>query len=322
MKLPQAMMASPGPRNKKEVITLYLKGVLMGIADLIPGVSGGTIAFITGIYQQLIDAISSVNQEVLKDLLRGKIFHAIGRIHWKFLGVLLGGVFTSVIVFARLMHYLMEHHQVMTWGLFFGLILSSIFVLSKSIENIKLKSNIISIIGGALFAYVIVGLVPVETPETKFFIFICGVIAIMAMILPGISGSFLLLILGKYQYITGAIKAPFADESMMIIAVFGSGATIGIIGFSKLLKYVLAHYHQATMSFLTGVLIGSLRKIWPWKNTLETVVIRGKTKVLREENFLPEAMTSEVKYCLVLMLVGAVLVLALHFFSERKKRVN
>ena len=296
-------MSSYGPRERKDIVFLYLKGVVMGMADLIPGVSGGTIAFITGIYDDLLTAISKVNGQFIKKLLSKNYKIALEESSAKFLIILLSGVATSIIAFARLMHYLMEHHAVPTWALFFGLILASITVLAKNVKKIFGK-NLFWIILGGVFAYIVVSLVPVETPENYGFIFFCGFIAIMAMILPGLSGSFLLLILGKYQFITGAIKSPFSDNNLIIMAVFAAGAVLGLLLFSRILKYFLTNFHEATMAFLIGVLIGSLKKVWPWKQVLETRIVRGKVKVLTEANFIPEVFDQTVAIAAGLTVVG------------------
>jgi len=314
-------MNSYGPRERKEIVILYLKGLLMGMADLIPGVSGGTIAFITGIYDDLLTAISKINGDFLKKLFSKKYLEAIEESSARFLVVLLAGVGTSIILFARLMHYLMENHAVPTWSLFFGLILASIVALSRNVKKV-VGFNLIWIALGGGFAYAVVSLVPVETPENYAFIFFCGFIAIMAMILPGLSGSFLLLILGKYQFITGAIKSPFAGNNLIIMAVFSIGAIIGLLLFSRILKYFLTNFHEATMAFLIGVLIGSLKKVWPWKKVLETRVIRGKVKVLTEANFLPDSIDQTVIMAIFLAVFGFAFVYLLEKFAGRKNEQN
>ncbi len=288
----------------------------MGMADLIPGVSGGTIAFITGIYDELLSAISQVNGEFLRKLFSRKYGEAIEESSAKFLIVLISGVGTSIILFARMMHYLMENHAVPTWSLFFGLILASIAALSKNVTRVW-GINLVWIVLGAIFAYIVVSLVPVETPDNYLFIFFCGFIAIMAMILPGLSGSFLLLILGKYQFITGAIKSPFIGENIIVMAIFSLGAVLGLLFFSRILKYFLNNYYQATMAFLIGVLFGSLKKVWPWKKVLETKIVRGKVKVLSEANYVPETFDQNVTLAIALALMGFVFVYTLEKIASK-----
>ena len=313
----KSLINSYGPHEKKDIVILYLKGLVMGIADLIPGVSGGTIAFITGIYDDLLNAISKVNGQFFKNLFSPNYKIALEESSARFLIILLSGIGTSIILFARLMHYLMEFHAVATWSLFFGLIIASIYSLRKNVKKL-IGINLIWILLGGIFAYTIVSLVPVSTPDDYYFIFFCGFIAIMAMILPGLSGSFLLLILGKYQFITGAIKSPFEGNNITIMIIFAIGAVLGLLMFSRVLKYFLNNFHEATMSFLIGVLIGSLKKVWPWKKVLESVTIRGKTKVLREANFIPEVFDSSVMIAIFLAILGFFIVFYLDKFAGDK----
>ncbi len=313
--LKEAYNEGPGPDNSRETTTLFLKGVAMGTADIIPGVSGGTIAFITGIYYQLINAISSFNGAFVKKLLKLQILEAISVTHLKFLIPLFAGIILAVLSTARLMHYLLKHYTIPTWALFFGLICASIFVVSKSISKWK-TTAIPFIIVGAIFGYTIVGLIPVTTPESYWFLFLCGVIAICAMILPGISGAFLLLILGKYQFITGAIKAPFVGNNPLIILVVVAGCIVGLLGFSRVLKYFLKSFPNQTLCLLTGLMIGSLRKVWPWKEVLETQIIRGKMHVLRDQNIVPE-FNNAFFIAIGLMVVGVVLVIILDRFASK-----
>lgn len=304
----EAFKASPGPSTKKETALLYLKGLCMGAADLIPGVSGGTVAFITGIYEELLDAISSINRELLVAVFKLDLKKALGMVHAKFLAVLFGGMLTSIFALATLMHFLMNNHKIHTWSLFCGLIAASIIVIFKQLERPLRPGNLLWILIGTVFAYLVVGLIPVTTPQDLWFIFICGLISISAMILPGLSGSFLLLILGKYEYITGAVKDPFVPGNWSVLFTFVAGAIVGALGFTKVLNWFLKHYRSLTMAFLTGVLVGSMRKVWPWKEVLETQVVAGKERILREANILPD-FNSHTFVAVVLMLVGLVLVL-------------
>ncbi|MCA9543677.1 MAG: DUF368 domain-containing protein [Myxococcales bacterium] len=317
--LKDAVMASPGPRTPKEAGLLAAKGFAMGTADIIPGVSGGTIAFITGIYGQLLAAINSVNGAALKALLKFDLKGLFAQVHVRFLVVLLFGIGTAVISTARLMHYLMDEHPVPTWALFFGLILASALVVGREVEGATKPANVAGVVLGAVGAYVFVGLIPVETPTAPWFLFLSGMIAICAMILPGLSGSFLLLILGKYAYVTGAIKDPFAAGSLLIIVTFGAGAVVGLLGFSRILGWLLEHFRPLTMAVLTGFMIGALRKVWPYKEVLETTVIRGKVKVLRDANVLPDTFDSQAMLALGLMVAGFLVVLALERIAGGSK---
>ena len=311
----EAWDSGPGPKTRKDMQVLAAKGFCMGTADIIPGVSGGTIAFITGIYEQLLAAISSVNIVFFKKLLSLDLKGAMAEIHLRFLLPLFLGIGVAIVSTARLMHYLIKEHPVLTWSMFFGLIAASIIVVGKTIENWQSGAPFVVI--GAVAAYFIVGLIPVTTPETWWFILLSGMIAICAMILPGISGSFILLILSKYEFVTGAIKNPFNVDNLVIIFIFSCGCAIGLLGFARVLKYLLSRYHNATMALLTGVMIGAMRKVWPWKEVLETKMIRGKVHVLQEQNVFPSQLDTQVIMAIGLMVLGFVLVMALDRYASR-----
>ena len=316
--LKEAWDLGPGPQTKKEYIILYLKGFLMGIADLIPGVSGGTIAFITGIYDMLLDAVASINNTFIKKVLSFKIVSAIGHLHIRFIIPLIFGIFTAMITLARVMHYLINEQTVPTWSLFFGLIAASIIVIWNKLDDHFSPMNLLMISIGAIVAYVLVSLIPVDTPDSLWFIYLCGIIGITAMILPGISGSFLLLILGKYEFITGMLKNPFAEGAPLVILVFLCGTITGLLSFSKILNFFMKNYRVKTMAFLTGILIGSMKKVWPWKEVLESKIVRGKVRVIREANILPSEFNTEVMLAAVLVILGFVGVLYLEKKSAPK----
>ena len=305
-----ALFSGPGPDNAAEAVLLAAKGMTMGAADLVPGVSGGTIALITGIYAPLLAAISSVG-DALKLCLQGRLRAAMEVVHLRFLLCLGAGLLTAVVALARLMHYLLTHHPVPTWGLFFGLVAASVILVGAE-ARIRQGTGPLFFVIGAAAAYVIVGMIPVETPETSWFIFLSGMIAICAMILPGISGAFLLLILSKYQFITGALRAPFDDGNFLILMIFASGCLTGLLGFSRLLSYMIDHHYQATMALLTGLMCGSMRKVWPWKEVTASVVIRGREHIISTTNVLPPAWDGRFFLTIGLAVAGCALVLALH----------
>ena len=308
-----AWLASPGPRTFSEHLNLFLKGVAMGTADIVPGVSGGTIAFITGIYESLLNAISSIKGKLILHAIRLNFKKALSEIHLCFLVTLVSGIALAVISTVHFMHFLLTEHPVQTWSIFFGLITASILVVGHSIKN--RFSNFPALMLGTLLAYGITGLIPLHTPEAPWFIFFSGMVAICAMILPGLSGSFILLILGKYAFITAALRNPLLLENLEIILIFCAGCLIGILGFSRVLRYGLARWHDYTLAVLTGIMIGSMRKVWPWKITLESQIIRGKEHVLREENVWP-LIDAELGIALLLMGTGFVLVLMLDKMSK------
>ena len=317
----KAFMSSPGPNSWKEAFILALKGLCMGGADIIPGVSGGTIALIAGIYEKLIAAIKSFDVSVLKDVLSFKLNEALSRTHLRFLIALFSGIAVAIVSLARLMNYLLKFHPEQTYSLFYGLIAASIYVVGK---KVKWKvPEIIAILLGAVAAYLLVGLIPVSTPNELWFIFLSGVIAICAMILPGISGAFILLILGKYEFITGTLKAPFSanevvgTNNLLIILVFCLGCALGLAGFSRFLNWLLSKWHSVTLAFLTGLMAGSMRKIWPWKGEAVVEIIRGKEHIVSQANVFPENFGPSFIICIVLMVVGIILIVALDRISEK-----
>ncbi len=232
----------------------------MGVADVIPGVSGGTIAFISGIYEELIGSIKSIDGDAFKLLLRFQIPEFWRSINGNFLIAVLSGVVTSLLSLAKLMTYLLEHHPIPVWSFFFGLILVSAPLIMRDIQKWQIGTVISGIIGIVL-AYLITILSPTETPTHLLFIFFCGALAICAMILPGISGAFILLLIGKYEYM---IKSLISFDIPVII-VFVAGCFIGLLGFSRFLSWILTHYRFPTLALLAGFMIGSLNKVWPWK---------------------------------------------------------
>ena len=313
-----AFLASPGPASLKKASILSLKGLCMGSADVIPGVSGGTIALITGIYEDLILALKSIDANWVKKILNLDLRGALAHVHVRFLLSLFVGIGTAIISLARLMNYLLHHHPVFTWSLFFGLIAASILVVSRRVRNWSGRVGI-SFVAGTVIAVIIVNLIPIATPDALWFIFLCGVIAICAMILPGISGAFILLILGKYEFITATLKNPFLTQHLMIIVVFCLGCLIGLLSFARLLNYMLKNFHQLTMAFLTGLMVGSMPKIWPWKEILETKMIRGKTHVIWGSNMMPETINTEVLVALGLAILGFIIVLTIERLAREKK---
>jgi putative membrane protein len=318
-RLHAAAVTGPGPRTRREAGALFLKGALMGTADIIPGVSGGTIAFITGIYEQLIAAIKSVDTATVADLVRLRLVSALDRVHLRFLVPLLAGVAAAILIMARVVHHFLEHHPEQLWALFFGLIAASIIIVGRKMGGLT-PARTAALLGGTAAGWLIVGLVPTATPETWWFLMLCGAAAICAMILPGISGAFILLILGKYEYVTGALKNPFDPASLLVIALFGIGCVAGIASFARVLSWLLHHFHGPTIALLTGFMAGALRKIWPWKETLATELIRGKTYVTKWENVLPGSLDAGVWACLGLMILGFGAALAIERLGGRETK--
>ncbi len=232
----------------------------MGIADVIPGVSGGTVAFISGIYEELLNSIKSIDKEAFQLLLRFRIADFWKKINGPFLICVLGGIVTSLASLARLMTYLLEHHPIQIWSFFFGLILISSPLILRDIQKWNM-ATVTSFVIGVVAAYLITILSPTETPTNLPFIFFCGAFAICAMILPGISGAFMLLLIGKYEYMITAL----IEFNLPVITVFVLGCFFGLLGFSRFLSWILTHYRFPTLAMLAGFMIGSLNKVWPWK---------------------------------------------------------
>jgi putative membrane protein len=314
-----AFFASPGPTSLKKAAMLLLKGLCMGSADVIPGVSGGTIALITGIYEDLIQALKSFDGTMVKKVLTLDLSGALAGVHLRFLLCLLSGIGIAIFSFARLMNYLLSHYPVYTWSLFFGLIAASILVVGRQVATWSGAAGI-SLIAGTVLAAFIVNLIPMSTPDALWFIFLCGIGAICAMILPGISGAFILLILGKYEFITGTLKDPFAPQQLMIISVFCLGCLIGLLSFSRLLNHLLKNFRSLTLAFLTGLMAGSIQKIWPWKEIIQAQIVREKLTVLWGANKMPEMLNSEVLIALGLAGMGFVAALVIERLARVKSR--
>lgn len=300
-------------RKLKDYAFLTLKGMAMGAADVVPGVSGGTIAFIVGIYDELINSIKSINGESLKLFFTGKWIAFCKQINAAFLFSIILGIGISIFSLAKAITWLLTDHPVLVWAFFFGLVLASTWFVSKDIKEWNWKT-ILAFIVGAAVAYYITVATPAETPTNLLFIFLCGAIAICAMILPGISGSFILVLLGKYFFIMEAVKT----FNIKIILVFAAGAFIGITTFSRLLSFALKHFRNITLSVLTGFMLGSLNKVWPWKETVQTYVdSHGVVKPLVETNILPNVYVWEAA---VLMVVGFLLVYLLEKLSAKSAK--
>jgi len=313
-----AFFASPGPVSLKKAAMLLLKGMCMGSADVIPGVSGGTIALITGIYEELIQALKSFDAAMIKKVLNLDLTGALAGVHVRFLLCLFAGIGIAIVSLARLMNYLLNQYPIFTWSLFFGLIAASILVVSRQVASWTAGAGY-SLVAGTVVALFIVNLVPMSTPDSLWFIFLCGIIAICAMILPGISGAFILLILGKYEFITATLKNPFVPQQLMIIIVFCFGCLIGLLSFARLLNYLLKKFRALTLAFLTGLMIGSIKKIWPWKEIIQTQIIRGNPQVVWGANIMPETLNSQVWVALGLAIVGFIAVLIIDRLARVKQ---
>jgi putative membrane protein len=251
-------------RKVKDYIVISLKGMAMGAADVVPGVSGGTIAFISGIYEELLGSISNVNLGLFKTLKNEGFKAAWKQLNGNFLLSLFIGIFISILSLAKAIKYLLENQPVLLWSFFFGLVLASVIYIAKQISKWNVIAFVLLILG-AFLAYYITTLNPLVSEESSsLYILFAGAIAICAMILPGISGSFILVLLGAYKPVLEALN----NKDFKTIFIFMAGAIIGLLSFSKILKWLFAHYKNYTLAALTGFILGSLNKIWPWKETL------------------------------------------------------
>lgn len=262
---------------------VFLKGIAMGAADVVPGVSGGTIAFITGIYDRLLASINAINFGLIKIIKTQGIAAAWKKINGNFLLSLFAGILVSVFSLAKVLEYLNKNHPILLWAFFFGLIIASIVYVGKQVKKWNVNA-IIGLIAGTILVFGISLLPPLGDSTNLGFIFICGVIAICAMILPGVSGSFLLLVLGAYHSILGAVN----DKNFVLLGVFMAGALIGLLSFSRVLKWVLDKYRSVTIATLTGFLVGSLWEVWPWKITTQyRINSHGEEVPFIQDNIAP-----------------------------------
>ncbi len=308
----------------------------MGAANAIPGVSGGTIAFLTGIYEELVKAISSINMTAVKLFFTGKFREFWAHIHGNFLLAVFVGMVVSVVSLAKLMTYLLKYQPIPTWAFFFGLIVASSIFILKEIHGWKFK-DVLLLVAGVVVGVVICTLTPMQTPDAIWFIFLSGAIAICSMILPGISGSFILLILGKYEFLLQTLanvtSGAATATDVLVLVVWIVGAVVGILAFSKFIDWLLTKYYRGTLLFLAGFIIGSLVKVWPWNN-METIVLsqfpEAEVMIAGGENadkvvslFAPQT-NPHIAGAIIFALVGFALVAGIELASTaiKKSRVH
>ncbi|SHM33226.1 putative membrane protein [Cyclobacterium lianum] len=302
----------------RERIILFLKGMGMGSADIVPGVSGGSIALVTKIYEELLASINAFDLEALRLLLQFNILAFWKKVNGGFLLTLLLGIFTSIFAFSKAITFLIDHFPIPLWSFFCGLILISAIIILRDIRRWNLMTVLIFPLGVVL-AYFITALPMMVLPDHIWLTFLSGAIAICAMILPGISGSFLLLILGKYEYILTAVN----DRDFLVLAVFALGCITGLLLFSRVISWFLKNFHGLTLSFLSGFMIGSINKIWPWKKVLTyRISSSGMQKPLLTENILPHVYLTETGeepaflIAILSFLIGVVLVVGIERLAQ------
>ena len=322
-------------QNKKRFFGLFARGLGMGAADVVPGVSGGTIAFITGIYEELLETISNVNFKLIT-VWRKEGFKAMWTaLNGNFLLAVLLGVGVAIVSLAKGLEYLLVHHPIPLWSFFFGLILASVWLVGKTVDKWNVQ-NIIGCLFGAIAAYYITILTPTSGSDSLLYVFFSGALAICAMILPGISGSFILVLLGSYLSILGSISGLLDAFSAgnwsevttngTTILIFILGCIFGLLAFSKLLNYLFKHVKSLIIAVLTGFLLGSLNKVWPWKIDLEYIIDRhGELQPTVQENVLPDTFTTikgepnHLMLSILCLLAGLGIVLLTEYLGSKLK---
>ncbi len=304
-------------RTIKDFVVIGLKGMAMGAADVVPGVSGGTIAFISGIYEELLTSISNVNFSLIKTLKSQGIKAAWKQVNGSFLVSLFIGIFVSVVSLAKAIKWMLENEPILIWSFFFGLVLASIIYIAKQIEKWNVFTFVLLVLG-AILAYYITTLNPLVTENSSsLFLFLAAALAICAMILPGISGAFILVLLGAYKPVLAAVN----NRDFTTIAIVGAGAIVGLLTFSRILKWLFTNFKNYTLAVLTGFIIGSLNKIWPWKETLTWRTNSHGVKVpLNQQSISPFSFeNNQLLLAIVLAVVGFGLILLLEKLAVKKE---
>lgn len=312
-----------------DYLIITLKGLAMGAADVVPGVSGGTIAFISGIYQELIDSINNVNLSVLKTLKKEGLKAAWQQVNGSFLLTLLTGIGISILTFSKVITHLLETQPILVWSFFFGLIIASIALIWKETSNWKMVDILALIIGIALSYYITIAR-PVSSPDSYWYLFLSGFIAIIAMILPGISGAFILLLMGSYETVIGTINQ-FRDglvnfntevlgQAILKLGVFAIGAIIGLKSFSKVLHWMFEKHKNTTLALLIGFMAGSLNKVWPWKQVLETRInSHGEVVPYIDKSILPQNFDGQpqILTAITLAIIGFIVIFGMEKLAAK-----
>ena len=319
-------------RRLLDYLIISLKGLAMGAADVVPGVSGGTIAFISGIYEELIESIDNVNLNVFKIWKKNGFKSAWNSINGTFLLTLFSGIAISILSLAKLIKWLLHNEPILLWSFFFGLVLASILYIGKQIKTWSPKV-IVAIIITTILSYFITLAEPFATPDSSIYLLFCGFIAIIAMILPGVSGAFILLILGAYETVINTVNNLIEGIStgnfemlkgaLLKFVLLAIGAIIGLKVFSKLLNWMFKHKKNITLAVLTGFMIGSLNKIWPWKRVLKTRInSEGIEVTLLDESVLPNSYSgdNQIMYAILFVIIGFATILILENLGSKKSK--
>lgn len=317
-------------RDLFDYFGLFWRGMAMGASDVVPGVSGGTMAFILGIYEELINSIRRLTDKAfIQTLLSFNIKKIWQQANWEFLFIVAGGLFTAILLLAPFLEFALHEYPVYIWSFFFGLVLASVFTVNKRITKWRPALIGITLIG-TIFAFTLVGIVPATTPETWWFLILTGMLAVSAFILPGISGSFILVLLGKYQFVLSAVN----DRDIFVVGLVGLGAVLGLVTIARLLSWLFANYHDPIVALLIGFMLGSLRKVWPWKIDVAYLTDAagqfilnsdGDKIVTQEANFFPLfppvdmiVPPTEMFIAAILMLTGLGVVLFLEWVAAKE----
>jgi putative membrane protein len=318
-------------RNLRDYIGLSLRGMAMGASDIVPGVSGGTMALILGIYEELINSIRMIGRpELWRAAVRFKIKEVFEIVNWQFLLAVGIGIFMAVLILARPLEWMLVNQPVYLWSFFFGLVVASAYTVSKRIPKWNPKL-LLTLIAGTVAAFFIVGLVPAQTPDTWWFLFLAGALASCAMILPGLSGAFILFILGKYAAVLGAVN----NREILPLLFVAAGAAVGLVTFAQVLSWLFKRYHDYTLAVLIGLMLGSLRKLWAWKQDVAWLLdeageyilnSHGEIQVIKQINVLPDVSTTsgvtEAGLAIGLAILGAVIVLLIEWYAQKKEKVE
>jgi putative membrane protein len=321
-------------RNLQDYLGIVLRGVAMGASDIVPGVSGGTMAFILGIYEELIDSIRTIGRsDFIQAALKFRIKKLFQILNWEFLLAIAIGILIAILTLSKALESLLINQPVYLWSFFFGLVLASVWVVSKRVKQWQ-PALFATLLIGAVAAYLLIGLVPVQTPNAWWFLILSGAIASSALILPGVSGAFLLVLLGKYQYVLGSVNdALDGDLQAAVPLIFvGIGAALGLVTVSQFLSWLFKRYHDLTVALLIGLMVGSLRKIWPWKLDLAWLQDAAGQFVLNSDghkivvdqanvlpNFSNSAALTQFGIAVVLALIGIGAILLIDRLAAHQK---
>ena len=300
----------------KHYLILLLKGFGMGAANVIPGVSGGTIALVTGIYEQLINSLKSFNLQAIKLLFSGKFKSFIEHTQLKFLVSVFSGTALSIITLAKLLEFFFTKNEQLVWSFFFGLIIASIYYVGNMVKSWNIFSFVFLVLG-VVFASSLAFLKPVTQDDSFYYLIICGIVSVASMILPGLSGSYVLILMGNYKLIMlQSVSDPISNLNILLPVVLGS--IFGFLGLSHGISFVLKKFYNSTISLLTGFVVGSLLIIWPWKIPLETIVGRGgELKVVSYSWVFPDLSLTENIFCLILIFLGIFVVWLIEYLGSK-----